>query len=529
MKYNYFQKEKLEYEDIEIPDELLMLVRRTVASDRRKRAAVRRRRILKTAASVAAILFLCLTIGVNSSYAFAETAVKIPVVKSIAKSVVVRSYRQEIIAVYEESKKGRQSGTPADPEQPPAEQVPAVSDNDVISENIVQPEPLEEPAEETTGGLDAWKAEMTLEKFREVTERYTPDMEERYADAPEKLRTILLAEVPEKDISLYGYHEEGKITGVALRIKDNYQYFDWNYMNESKRLPDISVTDIDEDGEEEIVVLLYNGALQIEQIAKEDIPAPKDQTAKDNAGETDPKKADQETDASDTVKTDESRKNADGSEKADENGNVPDSGKADGGGSVAEAAGSAKSDSAENVADHSDSAKAEIKEGGQETDPAENLQGSAQDNSVSGNDMGESTKPEEKPAEQAGELWVISPTQENWEASVLSAEDYENQILHQLKAEYNDTAGTLQLYRMEEPFGDLLKPDTGEADSLTYESLAVASGRKVETEDGLVIRFEMEAVFRTGTGEKVTAALEPKMKAEITLTGDALTVENIEQ
>ena len=103
MKCNYFQDEKLEYEEIEIPDELLFMVRQTVAADRRKKAAGRRMRVLKAVGSVAAVLFLCLTIGVNSSYAFAEAAVKIPIVKSVANAVVIRRYRPEILAVYEEN------------------------------------------------------------------------------------------------------------------------------------------------------------------------------------------------------------------------------------------------------------------------------------------------------------------------------------------------------------------------------------------------------------------------------------------
>ena len=121
MKCNYFQDEKLEYEEIEIPDELLFMVRQTVAADRRKKVAGRRMRVLKAVGSVAAVLFLCLTIGVNSSYAFAEAAVKIPIVKSVAKAVVIRSYRPEILAVYEENKVSNPSEkTPVQQEDQPA-------------------------------------------------------------------------------------------------------------------------------------------------------------------------------------------------------------------------------------------------------------------------------------------------------------------------------------------------------------------------------------------------------------------------
>ena len=61
MKHDYFQEEKLKYEEIEIPDELLLMVRQTVAADRRKKTAAWRNRMIKMAGSVAAILLLCLT------------------------------------------------------------------------------------------------------------------------------------------------------------------------------------------------------------------------------------------------------------------------------------------------------------------------------------------------------------------------------------------------------------------------------------------------------------------------------------
>lgn len=485
MKYNYFQDEKLKYEDIEIPDELLLLVRQTVAQDRRRKAAVQRNRILRTVGSVAAILFLCLTIGVNSSYAFAETAVKIPVVKSIAKTVVVRSYRPEILAVYEENKSDKSSGKPkSEPEQvdPQPEEMPAVSGNDAVSEDVTQPEQADPQPEEIAKGMDAWKAEMTVEKFREVTERYTPDMEERYADAPEKLRTILLAELPEKEVSLYGYHEDGKITGVAILIEDNVQYFDWNYMNDSKKLPDISTADVNEDGEEEIVVLLYNGAPQKKEISKEDIAEPGTEEGQGDGAEI----------AAD-IKEDKEVKEVKEDNKEDSTADE-----------------TKESDQSEMSADHEDDADS---------------------TTVSDNDIkpAEPEKEPEQPVQQAGEIWIISPKEENWTANMLSVNDYESQILHQLKAEYDETAKTVQLYLVEEPFGDAIKLQTEGADSLAYEALNIGANRKFETEDGLTIHFKPEAVFQAEAGEKVTVALETDLKAKIRLEGDSLTIENIEK
>lgn len=441
MKYDYFQDEKLEYENIEIPDELLLMVRQTVAADRRKKAAAGRMRILKTAGSVAAVLFLCLTIGVNSSYAFAEKAVQIPIVKNVAKAVVVRSYREEIIAVYEENKVSSQSKKSSEeaPGQPPAEILPAESGNDVPEQTGTseQPPAEHEPAE-VLEGIEAWKAEMTPEKLKEVTELYTPDMEEKYADTPEKLRTVLLAELPGKDISLYGYHENGETTGAALRIGDTHQYFDWKYMNESRKLPDLVCEDIDGDGSEEIVVSLYNAAdwegetfrEVLREIPKENIAAPGEESGEkagisENADGTKDKKA---ADTSDSAKpaAESGSNNSLPEEAAGETAPVESTQKADSGGDVGE------------------KTETEL--------PA-----------VSDNDVKVQTESKKEEVKQpSGELWVVSPKGESWSATVLSIDDYESQILHQLKAAYDAQTGEIQLYLVEEPFGN---PVTGPADN----------------------------------------------------------------
>ena len=79
MKYDYFQDEKLKYEDIEIPDELLLLVRQTVAQDRRKKASVRRNRILRAVGSVAA--------GITSLYINTKSPQKTLKTKNTAGSL----------------------------------------------------------------------------------------------------------------------------------------------------------------------------------------------------------------------------------------------------------------------------------------------------------------------------------------------------------------------------------------------------------------------------------------------------------
>lgn len=504
MKYDYFQDEKLEYENIEIPDELLLMVRQTVAADRRKKAMVRRMRILKTAGSIAAALFLCLTIGVNSSYAFAEKAVQIPIVKNVAKAVVVRSYREDIIAVYEENKVSSQSKKSSEeaPGQPPAEALPAESGNDVPEQTGTseQPPAEQEPAE-VLEGIEAWKAEMTPEKLREVTELYTPDMEIKYADTPEKLRTVLLAELPGKDISLYGYHENGETAGVALRIGDTHQYFDWKYMNESLKLPDLVCEDIDGDGNGEIVVSLYNAASWeretsrevLRAIPKENIAAPGQESGEktgtsENAVDTKEKKA---ADTSDAAKP--------GAESGDSS-NLPE-------------------ESAEETAPAESTQKTDV--GGSAGEKTE-----TELPAVSDNDVKVQTESKREEVNQpAGELWVVSPKGESWSAAVLSTDDYESQILHQLKAAYDAQTGEIQLYLVEEPFGD---PVAGPA-KLTFEAVNVAPERNFTVKKGISLQFQMEVTLLKEDGERVYVSLEPKMGAEIYLRDNSLIIENIQE
>lgn len=468
MKHDYFQDEKLKYEDIEIPDELLFVVRRTVAADRKKKAVARRNRILKTAGSVAAVLFLCLTIGVNSSYAFAETAVKIPVVKEVAQAVVVRSYRSEIVAVYAEYKvSNRTEKMPEEsPEKQPEEPeiVPAESGNDVLPAPEETPEqpPTEQVTPEEPDALDVWKAEMTVEKLRKVTELYTPELEEKYAETPEKLRTILLAELKEQDISLYGYHEDGKVTGVALRVGDTHQYFDWHYMNESGKLPEIICEDMDGDETEEILVFLYNGAMEKRELSKEDIVAP------------------------------------------EEDANVE----------KGDASGTGKEDASD----------------AQETDSSERKEeADAEIPTVSENEAEKPAEGSKRPEQPAGELWVVSSAGEDGTATVLSINDYESQILHQIKAAYDAQTGKLQLYLAEEPFGEPIRVsfENKKPQELTSEGINLAPERKFVIDKGLLLQFRIEAFFVDKNGEKMSVILDRKLKTGISLKDGSLVLGEI--
>ena len=476
MKHDYFQDEKLKYEDIEIPDELLFMVRRTVAADRKKKAAARRNRILRTAGSVAAVLFLCLTIGVNSSYAFAETAVKIPVVKEVAQAVVVRSYRPEIVAVYAEHKvsKSTEKQTQKVPEEELeiAETLPEESGNNILPtpEETPEQQPVEQTPVKEPDAPAMWKAEMTAEKLREVTELYTPGLEKKYAETPEKLRTILLAQLPEQDISLYGYHENGTVTGVALRAGDTHRFFDWCYMNESGKLPEIICEDLDGDGTEEILVFLYNGAIEKKEIGKGDIAAPAEDTA---VGEEDISAAGKE-DTSGTGK--------------------------------------------EDISPEQEAVSSGIKE---ETDTASPA--------VSGNDAGKPVEESGKLKQPAGELWAVSLAGEDWSAAVLSINDYESQILHEIKAVYDAQSGKVQLYLKEEPFGEPVEISFGNrtSEEMTYEKISLAPERKFAADKGLFLQFQIEAFFADKNGEKISVILEQKLETGITLTDGSLVIEEI--
>lgn len=95
MKNNKLDKLKNEYTDIQIPDELDFIVKKALKDSgvdisRSKRTGLQKSAI--AAASLAASLVL-LTVGVNTSQAFAESLSKVPLVGSIVKLVTFREYK----------------------------------------------------------------------------------------------------------------------------------------------------------------------------------------------------------------------------------------------------------------------------------------------------------------------------------------------------------------------------------------------------------------------------------------------------
>lgn len=89
------------YDSIEIPDELSDVVNRAIASENkeeiRKKSVKKRRkntvvRIFRYAAAAAAGLLICLTIGLNTSEAFAKEMSGVPVLGALVRVLTIRSY-----------------------------------------------------------------------------------------------------------------------------------------------------------------------------------------------------------------------------------------------------------------------------------------------------------------------------------------------------------------------------------------------------------------------------------------------------
>lgn len=486
MENDLFREERLKYEDIEVPDELLFMVRRTVAADRRKKAVRRRNQIIRAAGSVAAVLILCLGIGVNSSYSVAKTAVKIPVIKSVAKAFIVRSYKAEVIREAEEELKNSPRKHPEEIKEPEEEPVISISGNDITES---EPEKsVEEPAEEPVKlqGLELWKSELTLNDLKAVTELYDSESEAQFADAPEKQKTILLAELPEKDISLYGYHENGEVKGVALRVKDRFKCFDWTYMNETKNLPELFSMDINKDGSEELLILLCNRELSMAEVSPEDIAEP----------ETDGEEKDSRAEDGSNENTNENTK--ENTTEGADGDTVP----------------------AKMPAENGTTAPVKM--------PAEEESFTLPETeeTVSGNDRMPSGDTKELHSRPGDELWVVSLTGEEWTETVFSAEDYESQILHKLKADYDEEGKYLQLYLSEEPLG-LPVSLSEEEGALTYEMLKITPDSRFVFQDGISLYFTMDVIFKDENGESRILKSEFKLEADVSFDGDSFMIEQI--
>lgn len=93
MKNDNLEQLKKEYMDIPIPKELDFVVRKALKESRSNRSK-RKRRVSKNVAVAAsiAVTVAVLTVGINTSPAFAKTLSKVPVVGSIVKVLTFREY-----------------------------------------------------------------------------------------------------------------------------------------------------------------------------------------------------------------------------------------------------------------------------------------------------------------------------------------------------------------------------------------------------------------------------------------------------
>ncbi|MGN0413299.1 MAG: hypothetical protein ACI4FV_09705 [Lachnospiraceae bacterium] len=512
-KENPFEKEREEYEQIEIPDELQYLVKKTIMQDKKRRQAKRRSYIMRSVASVAALLFLTLTIGVNSSYAFSKKVSKMPVVKSVAKVLTVRKYTAEK-AADEELQKELAAQAQNNPE-PVAEVVveEAIPEEAVQQETPAETTDVPETDEEVLlAGYEKWASELTIEKLDMVTELYEvpvgeeeevetevtkqeaseqkADIEkeasvketstketttketatkettaekketvakdavsgndkmteetgqdtkkELTADASKEsediskeaeddksLDTILLAELPKEEIRLYGYHENGAVRGVALRIKDRFTCFDWTYLDSRGKIPELSYADANEDGEKEILVFLYNDKKDTqEEETDSDLESADSETAVKNAAEettTDSKTSNKETkpeteeaksevgkssadankatSTTDTQKTEADLKNSDTSKSSEANKGT--------------SADNKEKDVTDKTLSESEKTSVEV--------------------TVSANDQEE--EPDEiKSLDDVSEIWMVSVSEEGMKPELVSREEEESPILAFIKS-----------------------------------------------------------------------------------------------
>lgn len=561
-----FDLEKLEYDSIEIPKELHTMVNRTIAKDRKRRLLKRRRAFVKMAASIAAMLILTLTVGVNSSYAFARTARKVPVVGPVAEVLTVRKYEKEK-AADEEYQREIQA------EMLAMEEKETVETEILPVAEIEEAEAIPEIIEEGPMTLEKWVAGLSIEKLSQITEIYNVEMENLYAETPEKLDTILLAQIPEKETYLYGYHHECSKQGVALRMGDKLQYFGWTYMNDTHELPQLSYVDMNEDGTEELVVLLYNTIVtevkpqtvvvegNEEQVSEETITVSGNDVVADSveeettsetteeskqtseSTETDTKTVQPQT-AVETEKTDtEAEKTDTKAEKTDTKAEKNDT----------------KVEKADTKAEKNDTEveKADTKaEKAVESEPVDEAL------TVSGNDvMPEETAEPEKEIEEnhepkRGELWVVSEQDGKLNATVLTENDFSSQILHQLKADYLEEDYALQLYLQEEPLGDAISLfakesaeneemednentvssnniksnetdlEEGEYDRKVYEKTSLDSRVLYEIGEKVAIYFKLGVWFEDE--KEMDVEIIPQLKANIVFSGDTFTVAGIE-
>ena len=491
---NPFQAEREAYQQIEIPDELQYVVKKSIKKAEKLRLEKRKRLIIRSIASVAALFFLTLTIGVNSSYAVSKKVSKMPVVRSVAKVLTVRKYTAEKAAdpelQQELAEAQENSEIPVDglmieaipeetvevqPEQPEVADVPKTEEEaeavilegyekwakeltieklDLITELYEVPVAEDEEAEtkvtaqedstkkedvtketfakegtaekketvakEAVSGNDKAAQEIPQDTKKEQTTDASKEGQEvsREAEEDKKLDTVLLAELPKEEIRLYGYHENGVVRGVALRIKDRFTCFDWTYLDNRGILPELSYGDANEDGEKEILVFLYN----------DQNDAQEEKTDSDFASE----------DSEKTVKNAEEDATADSkasnvATKTETEVVKPESGKTVADANKAASATDTQKTEADGKASETNKETSTDNKEKEVTDKTiSESEKTSDEEAVSANDQKEST--EKKSLEDVSEIWMVCVTEEEMKPQLVSLEEKESPILAFIKS-----------------------------------------------------------------------------------------------
>ena len=492
---NPFQAEREAYQQIEIPDELQYVVKKSIKKAEKLRLEKRKRLIIRSIASVAALFFLTLTIGVNSSYAVSKKVSKMPVVRSVAKVLTVRKYTAEKAAdpelQQELAEAQENSEIPVDglmieaipeetvevqPEQPEVADVPKTEEEaeavilegyekwakeltieklDLITELYVVPVAEDEEAEtkvtaqedstkkedvteetsakegtaekketvakEAVSGNDKAAQEIPQDTKKEQTADASKEGQEvsKEAEEDKKLDTVLLAELPKEEIRLYGYHENGVVRGVALRIKDRFTCFDWTYLDNRGILPELSYGDANEDGEKEILVFLYNNQNDAqEEKADSDFASEDSEKTVKNAEEdatADSKASNVATKTETEVVKPESGKTAADANKVT---STTDTQKT-------EADGKASETNKETSTDN------KVKEVTDKT--ISESEKTSDEEAVSANDQ-EKESEEKKSLKDVSEIWMVCVTEEEMKPQLVSLEEKESPILAFIKS-----------------------------------------------------------------------------------------------
>ena len=492
---NPFQAEREAYQQIEIPEELQYVVKKSIKKAEKLRLEKRKRLIIRSIASVAALFFLTLTIGVNSSYAVSKKVSKMPVVRSVAKVLTVRKYTAEKAAdpelQQELAEAQENSEIPVDglmieaipeetvevqPEQPEVADIPKTEEEaeavilegyekwakeltieklDLITELYEVPVAEDEEAEtkvtaqedsakkedvteetsakegtaekketvakEAVSGNDKAAQEIPQDTKKEQTADASKEGQEvsKEAEEDKKLDTILLAELPKEEIRLYGYHENGVVRGVALRIKDRFTCFDWTYLDNRGILPELSYGDANEDGEKEILVFLYNNQNDAqEEKTDSDFASEDSEKTVKNAEEdatADSKASNVATKTETEVVKPESGKTAADANKA---ASATDTQKTEADGKASETNKETSTDNKEkNITDNA------VSESGKSSD----------EEAVSANDQ-EKESEEKKSLKDVSEIWMVCVTEEEMKPQLVSLEEKESPILAFIKS-----------------------------------------------------------------------------------------------